>query len=243
MPSVNVFENEPGLLEGVEGPDLVALRSRGVVQAAAFPPGPGGFVAPEHEGGFGLLVLDGLVAYGNELGGRTSVELLGRGDLLRPGEDVLAGAPVPIESTLRALEPCLLAVLDGEFARRVAPWPTVTQRLTAKLSDRTRWLSLLLLVARLPHVEARLVILFWHLADRWGRVTGDGDVRIPFNLTHEIFASLVGAERPTVSVALTRLRQRGTLVRERDGWLLRGSPPTQAELGRQALAEAFRFRR
>jgi CRP/FNR family cyclic AMP-dependent transcriptional regulator len=240
---VNVFDRDPDLLEGVEGNDRMALRSRGDVAVHAYAPAPSLFEPPARAGGFGLLVVRGLVAHVNELGGRTTIELLGRGDVLRPRDDVLAGAPVAVTTGLRALEQSELAVLDGAFSRRVAPWPTVAEALCARAVDRTRWLSLLLLVGRLPHVEARLVILFWHLADRWGRVTAQGEVKIPFLLTHELLAALVSAERPTVTTALKRLGERGTLVRESDGWLLRGAPPSQAELSRQALAEAFRFRK
>ena len=240
---INVFERDPELLEGVDGPERLALRSRGDVVAHAYAPAPGPLVPPAPNGGFGLLVVGGLLAHVNELGGRTSIELLGRGDVLRPGQDILVGAPVAVKSSFRAVEASEVAILDAAFARRVAPWPSVAETLHGRAVDRTRWLSLLLLVGRLPHVEARLVILFWHLADRWGRVTADGEVKIPFLLTHELLAALVSAERPTVTTALKRLGQRGTLVRERDGWLLRGSPPSEAELSRQALAEAFRFRK
>jgi hypothetical protein len=75
--------------------------------------------------------------------------------------------------------------------------------------------------------------LFWHLAERWGRVTGDG-VIVPLALTHRILGQLVGARRPTVSTALSELAERGELVRRPDGsWLLRGDPPDAESLARK----------
>ena len=60
---------------------------------------------------------------------------------------------------------------------------------------------------RLTRVERRLKALFWHLAERWGRVSGDG-VIVPLALTHRILGQLVGARRPTVSTALSELAER-----------------------------------
>ena len=69
-------------------------------------------------------------------------------------------------------------------------------------------------------VEDRLLALFWHLADRWGRVLPDG-VRIELPLTHETIGHLIGARRPTVTLGLSALRGEGLLRRQVDGaWLL-----------------------
>jgi Crp-like helix-turn-helix domain len=56
--------------------------------------------------------------------------------------------------------------------------------------------------------------LFWHLAERWGRVSGNG-VLVPLALTHRILGQLVGARRPTVSTALRELANREQLIRAR----------------------------
>ncbi|MDX6554241.1 MAG: family transcriptional regulator, cyclic receptor protein, partial [Miltoncostaeaceae bacterium] len=80
-------------------------------------------------------------------------------------------------------------------------------------------------ISQLTRVDRRLKALFWHLAERWGRVSGDGVV-VPLALTHRILGQLVGARRPTVSTALSELASSGELVRRDDGsWLLRGDPP------------------
>jgi CRP-like cAMP-binding protein len=55
-------------------------------------------------------------------------------------------------------------------------------------------------------------MLLWHLAERWGRVTAEGVV-IPLRLTHQRIAMLVGAQRPTVTAALSRMNARGLVQR------------------------------
>jgi hypothetical protein len=88
-------------------------------------------------------------------------------------------------------------------------------------------------ISQLTRVDRRLKALFWHLAERWGRVSGDG-VIVPLALTHRILGQLVGARRPTVSTALSELADRGELVRRPDGsWLLRGDPPDAESLARK----------
>ena len=57
-------------------------------------------------------------------------------------------------------------------------------------------------ISQLVRVDRRLLALFWHLAERWGRVTGDG-VLVPLTLSHRMLSQLVGARRPTVSTALS----------------------------------------
>jgi len=77
-----------------------------------------------------------------------------------------------------------------------------------------------------PRVDMRLHMLFWHLADRWGRVRADGTI-VPLRLSHSVLADLVAARRPTVSSALSDLAER-ELVRPLDeGWLLSGEPPAE----------------
>jgi len=48
---------------------------------------------------------------------------------------------------------------------------------------------------------------------------------VPVSLTHEALGELIGAQRSTVSLALSELTQRGALVRQNGSWLLLESPP------------------
>jgi CRP/FNR family cyclic AMP-dependent transcriptional regulator len=72
------------------------------------------------------------------------------------------------------------------------------------------------------------MLLFWHIAERWGRVNTDG-VHIPMRLTHSVLAELVCLRRPTVSMALGELQAGGRVVRSEDGsWTL---PPSSVPGG------------
>jgi CRP/FNR family transcriptional regulator, cyclic AMP receptor protein len=76
-------------------------------------------------------------------------------------------------------------------------------------------------------VRHRLVMLFWHYADRFGKVTADG-IHVPLALAQADLAELVGAARPSVSVALRELADAGEVWRLRDRtWMLSHHPPTE----------------
>ena len=77
-----------------------------------------------------------------------------------------------------------------------------------------------LALSHVRRVDDRLMLLFWQLGRRWGRVSPEG-VIIPFNLQHQLLATLIGAQRPSVTTRLGVLRDEGLLVRRADGtWLL-----------------------
>ena len=49
---------------------------------------------------------------------------------------------------------------------------------------------------------------------------------LPFRLSHQTLADLIGARRPTVTVALRELAERELVRRGESGeWILAGSPP------------------
>jgi CRP-like cAMP-binding protein len=81
-------------------------------------------------------------------------------------------------------------------------------------------------------VHVRLHMMFWHLAERWGRVRSEG-VFLPLALTHSVLADLVAARRPTVTTGLAEL-YRQQLVRDLPrGWLLLGEPPGELLAARE----------
>jgi CRP/FNR family transcriptional regulator, cyclic AMP receptor protein len=173
-------------------------------------------------GHLGLLLLDGLLVREVRLLGTFSAEILGEGDLLRPwdvdGEFELA---VPAEVHWTVLAPVEVAVLTAEFLRRATRWPDVVARLTGRGVGRAKALAVSEAISNLKHVETRLLVQFWHLAERWGRV-GPDTISISLPVTHEMLAKLVGATRPSVTTGLGRLAARGLLKRQPDGvWQLR----------------------
>jgi hypothetical protein len=90
-------------------------------------------------------------------------------------------------------------------------------------------MALHLAVCHLRRVDTRLLVLLWHLADRWGTVQREG-VHVPMRLTHQMLGRLVGAQRPSVTTALKQLSDSGRVIRLEDGtWLLQGRPPDTLE--------------
>jgi hypothetical protein len=71
-------------------------------------------------------------------------------------------------------------------------------------------------------------------------VTPSGTV-LPVALTHDALGECIGARRPTVSLALKELADRGALVRLDEGWLLLepmpnlSPPPPPPPLGKGAI--------
>jgi CRP-like cAMP-binding protein len=182
---------------------------------------------PEH---VGLLVLGGVMTRELVLADNVSAELLGPGDLVRPWQAAGPERLVPYDIRWTALERTDLAILDRRFAALLTHYPQVNAMLIDRLTERSQRLSLMQAISQLNGVDRRLLTLFWHLAERWGRVTRAGVV-VPVVVPHRVLAQLVGARRPTVSSALGQLAARGELVREKEGgWLLTGAPvgmPTQ----------------
>jgi hypothetical protein len=127
---------------------------------------------------------------------------------------------VPVDVDWTVLTRCDVAILNSRFVRRAGHWPDVLARLTGRAVGRAKALALHDAVTNLKHVETRLLVQFWHLAERWGRV-GPDSISIPVPLTHDMLAKLVGATRPSVTTGLGRLATRGLLSREPDGqWRL-----------------------
>jgi CRP/FNR family cyclic AMP-dependent transcriptional regulator len=168
----------------------------------------------------GLMVVEGLLLREVRMLGTSSAELLGPGDLVRPAE--IEGEftlPAPAEVKWTALEPVRVAVLDEVFLAAACRYPAVLASLMRRAIARAKALALHGAVTNLKHVETRLIVQFWHIAERWGRVRGDG-VTIAIPLTHDVLARLVGAQRPSVTTALGRLAKRGLVTREGNEWRL-----------------------
>lgn len=174
--------------------------------------------------GFGLLVLSGLLIRRVGLDGRFGAELLGAGDLLRPwqGEDL--ASTLPHTTGWRVSEPARVAMLDRIATERICRYPELVGALTGRAINRSRCLALMMAIVHHPGIDVRLHMLLWHLADRWGRVRPDG-VHLPLRLSHTLLGDLVAAQRPSVTVALKRLRERGLVETVDAGWLLHGDPP------------------
>lgn len=223
---VPLLDADPDLGDGVPPAEFELARGRAVAAVMDLePPGwdTAGIVARAEPGWLGLFVLDGLLLRRVEVGKRSACELFGPTDLIRPWDTDGEYDPLPISVSWLVLKRTRMAVLDTGFALRIARWPTITSRIVSRVAQRARYLTLTQAVTHLPRAYVRLLILFWLLAERWGRVSPEG-VYVTLPLTHEVLAMLIGAHRPTVTIALQRLTRAGFLIRERsDRWLLTNS--------------------
>ena len=218
---VRLLDIEPDFGLDIEATELADARSRAVVPVVSLPAGewspsafadPGAAIPP-----FALLIVDGLVARHTSLSDRVSTQLAGPGDILplRAPDEILP----PTERSWEALTPIQVAIFDVRFLAAAQRWPWLTARVierSVRWADRS---SLLQSISQLGRVDLRVLAMLWHLAERWGRVATEG-VCVPVKLTHEALGRLVGAQRPTVTLALRDLRERGVVNRHVDGWVL-----------------------
>jgi CRP/FNR family transcriptional regulator, cyclic AMP receptor protein len=234
---VRVLDVDPDLAVGLAEGDGHLARERslarvGRIETGTWPAGP----SPAR-GSYGYLVLEGFVGLRFSVAGRRYLEVLGPGELLRPWTSLGPDEAVPSRIEWRVFEPTRVAVLDRRFAEAMAPWPEVAAALMDRLVLRTRRLGFQLAVAAVPSIGSRILLMLWHLADRWGKVTPNG-VRLRLSLTHEELAEVVAGTRPTVTTAIGRLGQIGAAeqdTRERT-WLLRGEPPSDFRSLRRQVA-------
>lgn len=221
--TVSLLDADRDLAAGVPADDLEAARRRALAAVVEVGPpewDPSAVCAMAEPGWLGLFVIDGLMIRRVTVGKRAACELFGPGDLLRPWDADGEYEPLPINIDWIVLKTVRLAVLDAAFVMRTAPWPSINSGIVSRVVQRARYLCLTEAVMHLPRAHPRLLILFLLLAERWGKVGPDG-VRISLPLTHEVLGMLIGAQRPTVTIALQRLARAGLLTRERtDRWLL-----------------------
>ena len=224
--SISLLDADPDLGRLLEGERLEEARRDLMARTHHVEPGPWDGerlrdAGPEH---VGLFVIEGLMTRELVLADNVSAELLGPGDVVRPWQAKGPERLVPFAVRWVVLEDTHLAVLDQRFGTAIARHPEVNAMLIDRLTERTQRLALMQAISQLNGVDRRLLTLFWHMAERWGRVTRDG-VIVPIGVPHRVVAQLVGARRPTVSTALSQLAARGELMRTADGaWLLTGAP-------------------
>jgi CRP-like cAMP-binding protein len=194
-------------------------------------------VDPAH---LGLLMVEGVLTREVVLEDTVSTELLGPGDIVRPWTSQGPIALLDAQARWNVLAPTRLALLDRRVAAVLAAFPEVYAVIVDRLAEQALRLAVTQAIAHLNRVDRRVLALFWHLADRWGRVTRDG-VAVPLTLSHRLIGDMIGARRPTVSTALAQLARDRQIIRREDGtWLLIGEPDTY---DRASLVDLIRQRR
>ena len=171
---------------------------------------------------FGAAVLDGLVMNAMRIGEQAGIQLLGPGDLLVPRSDLLPDWLADFES--QSAGSVRLGLFGNELLAAAYRWPRILQGLYACIGDQIQRLTAQLVICQLPRVDDRVLAMLWLLSESWGHVTPSG-IRLPLTLTHETLGALVGAARPTVTLALGKLADEGAIVHQDSGWLLLKPPP------------------
>jgi CRP/FNR family cyclic AMP-dependent transcriptional regulator len=221
---VHLLREDPDLGATIPPGELGWAVEHCVVPAITIPRGSWSSREQSVSGGIGYIVLDGLLLRRVGIDGRFGGELLGEGDLLRPWQGADEPSNLSPTTGWRVISRSRLAVLDERATARLARYPALFGAITGRALDRARRLALMMAIVHHPRIEIRLHMLFWHLADRWGRVGRDG-VTLPLGLSHSLLADLIAAQRPSVTGALGKLYERGLVSVVDQGWLLIGEPP------------------
>jgi CRP-like cAMP-binding protein len=162
-----------------------------------------------------------MVLHDLQLGSQPGLRLLGPGEVVSLRE--APGSPMLATSSHRATPDTTVVLLRNDFllAARLAPGLMVGVQ--SRLAEQIERLATQLVICQLPRVEERLLAMLWLLAESWGRVTPSGTT-LPLSLTHELLGAMIGARRPTVTLALGELAERGAVVHQDRGWLLLERP-------------------
>jgi hypothetical protein len=207
-------EEEHRLAERFSLPSVTAARGEDV----------GGLI--DESGDFAALVLVGVLLQAVRIGDQTTLALFGPGGLVPvtrvSSPALMSGGRLVASARTR------MALLGEEFLLAARRWTWLTGRLYGRMLEQSERLTAQLAVCQLPRVDERLLAVMWLLADSWGRVTPAG-VRLDLELSHEALGGLIGARRPTVTIALKYLAERGALIRQDREWLILEPPPASAE--------------
>jgi CRP/FNR family cyclic AMP-dependent transcriptional regulator len=218
--AVALLEVEPELARHLQPSDVDQARRAVKVPLVTLPRGPfDGGALRVGTNPFGAIIVTGLVAHEISVLAQPALQLLGPGDFVHDG--VAAGYVIARDHVWSAAQPTTLAVLDDHLLDAISRWPLLARALLERAAENQESTLLQLAIAQHPRVADRLVALFRMLAEKWGRMTGAG-ITIPMALTHEALGRLIGARRPTITLALKSLAAEDRLTRQKDGtWLVR----------------------
>ena len=168
-------------------------------------------------GATAIIVVSGSLLLDLELAGHVCTRLAGPRQVVTLDEAPAGSLPTRVAWSASAGTE--IGVLDARTVQAGQRWPRVIASLLARVGQQAQDAFALQAIAQLPRVEERLLAYFWSIADRYGRITPDG-MLIELRVTHATLGRMVGARRPTISLALKALAQRGMLEARHQGWLL-----------------------
>ena len=163
------------------------------------------------------IILHGTVKIHVEQGdGRDVIlSILGAGDLL--GEMSLIDSIGRSASAL-TLENSLMLWMDKQaFNYLLDEFPPVARNLVRILSARVRLSDQLIHALATLDVYGRVARQLLAFAERYGRPTADGEIRIPIALTQGDIADLVGASRKRVNQVMVAFKGQGLIGTDTEG--------------------------
>jgi CRP/FNR family transcriptional regulator, cyclic AMP receptor protein len=231
---VRLLEADPELGARLEGEELDQARKYAMLPAAHLDEGRWNIQQVRDARGvrgevYGFVLTEGTITIDASFADRRAARVLAPNELmLLEGWD---NDTLPVRWGWTVLEPTTIAVLDERLEVIARRWPSLMTALVIRGAEQTRHAVLQQAISQLPRVEDRLLALMWSLADHRGIVGPDG-VRVPLSLTHATLAQMIGARRPTVSLGLKALSERGVLMSTGDGWLIARDSLDQFDAGR-----------
>lgn len=219
---VRLADVDPDFLHFVEEDERLKAREV-MVPAIELADGPFDPVAlPPRPAESYAIVLSGMVNRQVRIGDQVALRVLGPGAFI-PLFDA-SSSELLERSEWNCAGKVRLAVLGEQFSRACARWPQLQRNLFARFAEQQEQLVAQFALCQLSRVEDRLLAMLWLLAESWGKVTSAGTV-LPLQFTHEALGAMVGARRPTVTLALGELAESGAIVQRDGGWLLLQPPP------------------
>ena len=220
--AVRLLVAEPELGEGLSAEEFERARLHVVLPVVERPAGPLDLAELSSRSDavgdlYGFLVLEGTLLINIDMAGRRAGRLVCTGALVLidgPGSE-----SIPVDFEWSVVDACRLACIDQRLLAIVQRWPALMSAVMRRAAQHARHALTQQAISQLPKVEDRLLALFWSLADRQGVVRPEG-IWIGLTVTHDTLAQLVGAQRPTVSLGLTRLAETGMLRPQPGGWLI-----------------------
>jgi CRP/FNR family transcriptional regulator, cyclic AMP receptor protein len=217
-----LLDHDPDLAEELSEEELSAARRATVAGLEHRPVGPW---SPDDALSQCMcgLVISGLVVRELSVAGAVSADVLGPGDVvLAPAESEVS--ILPASTAWVVVEPLAIAWLGEGFEQAARRWPALNRALLRRMNAVATRAAVLQNLAQHTRIEDRVLLLLWHLAERFGRV-GPTGVVLPLRLTHRVIARLIGARRPSVTTAIVALERDGRLQRRADGAFVLYSEP------------------
>ena len=141
--TINLLDVEPEFGEGLNPQERAAAIRVLAVPSHVLEPGE--WDPHEELGGIhpvvGYLLIDGMVTRDLLFAGRTTTELLGAGDVMRPWDDDVGFDALPFTASWHVHTPARVAVLDTRVAIASGRWPSVATALHARHVRRVRSLA------------------------------------------------------------------------------------------------------